>query len=63
MGLNMKPVIEGNFAEFLHDPAHQSGYYIGVSPKEGGYGQLYWYEGIDQETGRILRLHLFRVRI
>jgi len=53
MELNMKPVVKGNFAEFLQDPTHRSGYYIGVSPKEGDYGQLYWYEGVEKETGRI----------
>ena len=50
MELNFKYPIEGNFAEFLQESAnHRTDYYIGVNPKEGEFGQAYWYEGILPE--------------
>lgn len=54
MYLNLKSAVEGNFTEYLYaHPEHRTGHYIGVSPDEGEFGQLYWYEGVDSEDGTI----------
>lgn len=53
--LNMKPKIRDNFLHYLYGNRDQRevGYYIGVNPHEGEFGQLYWYECIDPESGNV----------
>lgn len=53
--LNQIHQISGDFRDHLRDTRKRTasvGRYIGVSPSEGDYGQLYWFEGIDND-GRI----------
>lgn len=61
MKLNHKTAIKGDFREYLREsPLNLVECYIGVSPDEGEYGQLYWYEGIEDKTGHVYASTYFR---
>ena len=50
MSLNGFQQIDGEFAKYLSQDDNQWGYYIGLSPFQGEFGQLYWYERISNGT-------------
>lgn len=47
MELNGFQKIDGDLAEYLSQDDNQWGRYIGLSPLQGEFGQLYWYERIS----------------